>query len=387
MDEQDKKEVEQEWEAPRRKIRPAVLILIAVCVLVLGGVLYFLLRRNPTYTKAELLGSTELAASGSTEYTRFAGGILRWSRDGVSLVSQEGKEQWNISYTMDNPHLFVQGEYGAVADLLANNVVVFGAGGLSGRYTTTSPILTLAVSAHGVTAAALDNGLNSTIQFYDREGRKLDILVSLEMALSGYPLALALSADGNGLAASMAGSSSGALNSQLVFYNFSVGKSETNRLIGYFIFEKQLLPQVDYLTDRRVAAVSDERIDLFSLDQANKPERLKTIEFPGRITRYAAGEEHLAVLCPDQSTGQMMLRVYDANGEPCFEKGVEGSIRRLELYADRVLLVTDQGIGIWYYSGKTCFSGKLEHNSAGLFLQGSRLVQFDGTRLYRYQLK
>ena len=387
VDTTEQKELDTELEIPRR---PRVLPVILLClgVLALAASILWLTGRSRSFSRAELEETLEIPAAGNAEYAAFGKGVLRWSRDGASLVDLNGKEQWNISYNMNSPRLVTQGEYGALADLAGTQVVVFSTDGYSGMYTTAMPILTAAVSAHGVTAVALDNSLNSQIRIYDSKGNQLDIMISLEMSLSGYPLAMALSPDGNGLVVSTVSSNIGALNSQLVFYNFSVGKNETNRLVGYFNYDGHILPQADYLNSKRVVAVTDDRAEVFSLAQENRPQLLKTVMLPGEISVYQAAADHFAFLCPDRGTGELKLSVYDSDGNLCFSETANGSVRRLELTEYGALLLTDQGLNYWNYGGKLLFRGELAQNSPTVFADGrNRLVQFDGSHIYHYTLK
>ncbi len=387
VDTTEQKELDTELDIPRRR-RPLPIILLCLAVLAVIAAAVWFAGRNRSYKQAELSETQEIPAVGQVEMAPFAGGVLRYSSDGASLIDCDGTERWNISYTMNSPHLVTQGNCGALADLAGTRVVVFSSGGLSGSYTTALPILAIAVSGHGVTAVALDNSLNSQIRLYDSKGSQLDILISLEMSMSGYPLALALSPDGNGLVVSTVSSNIGALNSQLVFYNFSVGKNETNRLVGYFNYPGHLLPQVDYLNAKRVVAVTDDRVEVFSLAQENKPQLIKTVMLPGEISSYSVGEDHFAFLCPDRGTGELKLSVYTADGEPCFSETANGAARNLALTAYGTLLLTDQGLKYWSYTGKTCYSGTLARNGQIVLAESrNRLVQFDGSHIYHYTLK
>ncbi len=365
----------------------AVFLLLIAAVLV-AGVLFVLSRRERSYAAAELTETYEVSSVSRAEAFPFAGGVLRVSSDGVSLLSDDGRELWNESYSMNDPRAAVQGDCGAVADLAGNKVVVFNSSGVSGSYTTIAPVMGFAVSSSGITAVALDNDLNSTVQLYAADGRKLDISISLEMALSGYPLAMALSPDGNGLVISSVSSKIGALNSQLVFYNFSVGKGEVNRLIGYFNYEGHLIPQVDYLSGERVAVAADDGVTVFSLTQQNKPQELAKATFSSAISAYAAGSGHFALLCPEQAGGTMMLRCYDADGKLCFTYKTGGNARSLRLEKSAVLLSTDDGLTVLSYKGTVLYEGRLPQTGQLLFMKSAReLVQFDFSRLYHYRLK
>lgn len=387
--EKEKDEIEELLKEPKRRIRPGLLVaLILLIGLLVLGVLHYINLTRGSFSQAEFLRSAQIGTGEAAQISAFAGGFLRYSQDGISLLDGEGKERWNISYNMNRPRLVTQGSWGAVGDLAGRKVVVFSQGGLSGSFTTTHDIMNLSVSAGGVTALALDNGLNSLIQFYDKGGSRLDIEMSFEMSMSGYPLALALSPDGNGLAVSFASSGGGALDSQLAFYNFSVGKSEPDRLMGYFKYEGSLMPQVDYLGARRVAAVTDERLDFFSLEQENKPTILSSVTLPPEVYYYRVGQEKVALIGQDPATGRQTLQLYNSSGSLLFAKELDGTFISLSLEERGLLLLTDQGLSLISYNGTLRFSGPLRYSGHPLFMQGLRdIIQFDGSHIYHYRLK
>ena len=289
---------------------------------------------------------------------------------------------------MNEPHLVIQEEYGAIYDLAGQRVIVFSKNGLSGTYSTTAGILTLAVSAKGLTAAALDNGLTTVVQLFAASGSRLDIEMGFEMSMSGYPLAMALSPDGTGLVISFVSSNTGAMNSQITFYNFSVGKSEPDRIMGYFQYDGQIFPQINYLGAGRVVAVGDSSIEFFSLAQENKPILLESVALPSEISVYTAAQEHAAFLYSDPSTGKMSLRVFDSNGKLCFDRETSGGFRSVSLEKKGVLFLSDTSLTLWNYSGKVRYSGNLSRTGQIMLMSGSRtILQFDGSHIYRYRLK
>lgn len=383
----DNKE-ERELETPRRRIRPERLaLLILLCLAVIAGVLWLILHKRSGFTRAEIEKTYTTAASGQAGIAPFGDGLLRYSADGASFLDTEGRELWNVNYSMNAPRFLCQGSHALLADMYGTQAVILDMSGECGRLTTAEPIINAAVSAGGVTAVALERDLNSLICFYNELGIRLDIEISLEMAVSGYPMAMALSPDGSGLVLSMVSSQSGNLNSQLVFYNFTVGRSEANRLVGYFNHEGHLLTQIDYLSAKRVAAVSEDGLEIYSLEQENKPELKASVPFPGEIVSYAAANRREAFLCPEPGTGDLILSVYDDDGKECFSKKLSSGARGLTLGSELVMLQTDGRVDLWTYSGTSYFSGTLPQPGAGLYLMGKKLLQLDGNRIHQYRFR
>ena len=379
---------ERDLETVRRHIRPGRLALLILAALaVLGGLLWFILHKRNGFTYAGIEKSYTMAASGQAGVAVFNNGLLRYSADGASFLNSEGRELWNVNYSMNAPRFIGHGGYALLADMYGNTAVILDKSGECGRFTTAEPIINAAISSTGVTAVALERDLNSLICFYNELGIRLDIEISQEMAVSGYPMAMALSPDGSGLVMSMVSSQSGNLNSQLVFYNFTVGRSEANRLVGFFNHEGHLLTQIDYMSSKRVAAVSEDGLEIYSLEQENKPELKETISFPGEIVSYAAANRHEAFLCPEAGTGDLILSVYDDNGKECFSKKLSSGARGLTLGSDLVMLQTDGVVDLWDYSGRSYFSGTLPQPGTALYLMGKKLLQLDGNRIHQYRFR
>ena len=387
MSKEDVKD-KKEQEAVPKRMRPGMIVLwVLVALALAGGVLWLVLRHRGSYTRLETGKSYQLATNSQASLTGFAGGLLRYSGDGISYMNTQGLEQWNISCSMNAPHLVTQGEVGALADLAGQSVVVFDKKGELGRYKTTDPILAAAVSAGGVTAVAMERDLNSLVCFYDKLGLKLDIEISLEMSESGYPMAMALSPEGSGLVLSMISSKGGSLNSQLVFYNFAVGRSETNRLIGFFSHEGHLLTQIDYLSSKRVAAVTDAGLEVYSLDQENKPVLLESIPFPGEISSYVVDNQHIAILYAEPGSGSNTLAVYNADGKQLFTQSVGNGVKKLLLGSHLVLLQGENRLDLWDYQGNSYYGGTLDSPGATFFLFGRDLLQLDGSQLSHMRFK
>lgn len=390
MNKDEKKEEDELYEEPKRWLRPRVLVPLVLLLILAGGAAFYVIQtRNKGFTRADLADSYEVIESTTAQYASFGGGFLRWSTDGISFLGRDGREKWNASYSMNQPKLVMQGDYGAVADLSGRRVIVFSKdSGLCGLYNTAADILGAAVSGKGLTAVALDEGLTSKVQFFEASGNRLDIELSFEMSLSGYPLAMTLSPDGTGLVISFVSANTGALSSQIAFYNFAVGKSEPDRLMGFFKYEEQLLPRVDYLGASRVVAVGDAGIEFFSLAQENKPELIKSVATPNRISVYQAANGHVGIYYADPTTGKLTLSIYDSDGELCFSKETEGSLISFRLEAPGVLALSDTGLTLWNYAGKLRYSGSLSRTGQIMFMSDSRtIMQFDGRHIYRYRLK
>ena len=362
--------------------------VIAAAGLLAALVLLFVFwNRNRVYHTAAPVETKVQNVGAGVDSVRFEEGILRYSREGISFLNSNDKETWNKSTSLADPMLLIRGSCGALGDKLGRHALIFDEEGVTGEIETIPPITNMALSSKGVLALALDEDETTRIVFYDKKGKKLDIEVSLEMSISGYPLDMELSADGNGLVIAAVSSASGKLRSQLVFYNFSVGKGEANRLIGFYDYEDCLFPQVSYISEKEVVAVGTDRIVYFDLSNETKPTVTAEIPVNGNIRNAAAEYGKLAVIVAEEAGG-MDLTVYDSTGKALFTNPVTEICRRLSISDCYAAVRTDAGLQLFDFGGRVRFNGALSGTGTAVFPEGHRtLWQLDGSTIYRYRLR
>lgn len=381
----------QKKERPKtRRINKRRLLRLVLLGLVLTAGIFFLIRAaaNRRFGEAELIGQTQQSGGSSVDYLHFGDNILRYSRNGAAQIKSDGKESWNISYSYENPKAKTQGSWGMIADIGGTSACIFGKEGITGAITAKMPILNLAVAGNGTAVLALENGTASVLQFYDRSGKMLDISATLEMAMSGFPMDIALSPDGAGLCVAAGEYLDGGLATQIVFYNFTVGKSETNRLVGYYTYADVIFPELSYMGASAVAAVGDDRLVFFDMSTENRPQVAEEIVFDSQITAVDLGKTHVSVVRPQANGTGLVLEVYGKSGKKAFEAAIAEIPRYLEESSHYVLVTSESGVKIWDYKGRLRFEGTLAQDAQTVFAMGKRsLAQPSGGQLYRYRLK
>lgn len=368
----------QEVEAEVRRYR---LRRLCVAAAVLGcALLAFLLWNFFTsrihYETASVVWEKEAAGESTSSFVDFGDGVLQYSTDGMSYLDRSGNTVWNYGYSMRNPSVTVNGDYGAVADLRSQTAYIFHLDGVQGTVQTNLSILNLTVSAHGVLALVLDDSDANYIDFYDRNGTKLDISVRTALSGEGYPLDLSLSPTGTGLAVSIVYMDQGSLQSRIAFYNFDVGQSEADRVVGYFRYGETLFPEVRYLTDTLVCAFGDGAMVLYSLENEAQPEQIQEVAFQQEIQSVMTSQDAVGVV-ERQGSGSYLLHLYNTAGEETMTAEIpflytcgEFSGNYLVFYNETECLVLDR-------SGKEKFHGTLEGTTRKLFfLNRNTLLQF-----------
>ena len=91
----------------------------------------------------------------NSNYREYAGGVLKYSRDGIVYLDKKGQEIWNQPCQMKNPIVEVCKGTAAVGDQSGTSILVFQKDGLKGEIKTTSPIQKLVVSEQGIVGVVL----------------------------------------------------------------------------------------------------------------------------------------------------------------------------------------------------------------------------------------
>lgn len=88
--------------------------------------------------------------------------------------------------------------------------------------------------------------------------------------------------------------SGGKTDSVISFYNFgSVGQNEIDNNVGTYKYENQLIPEIAYVSDSRMVAVSDKSIMVF--DGSQKPKLKQTIKLEKLIDSVFYNNKYIGV--------------------------------------------------------------------------------------------
>ncbi len=353
----------QEWEEMQAEVRRYRLRRLCIGAAALGcALLAFLLwtffSSRAHYETAQVVWEKEAAGESASQYADLGAGVLQYGTDGMSYLDASGETVWNYGYSMRNPSVAINGEYGAVADLRSQDAYIFSLEGVQGTVRTNLPILNLTVSAHGVLALVLDETDANYIDFYDRTGIKLDISIRTALAGEGYPLDLSLSPTGTGLAVSIVYMDQGSLQSRVAFYNFDVGKNEADRVVGYFRYGETLFPEVRYLTDQLVCAFGDSQAVLYSLENPAQPQLVAEIPCAGEVQSVLAREDAIGIVT--EENGSLRLRVYNTAGKETMSAEIPFRYTYGEFSGDYLVFYNEAECLVLDAHGKEKFRGALE---------------------------
>ncbi len=372
----DVEELDEAAQSHRRYLwfrRGAILV---IAVLVFLGIRS--IGSNFTFHKISVSWEKEDVGSSDASYEVFNNQVLKMTREGVAAISAGGEILWNYGYKMTSPQARVNGKYGAVADIQSETAVIFGPEGVTGTVTTNLPILNFAVSSHGVVALELDEPDVNYIYFYDKNGAELDIRIKTKLAGDGFPMDLSLSPSGTGLMTSVVYMDQGSMQNRVVFYNFDVGKSDSNRIVGYFTYGETMFPEVKYLTDHAAVAFGDAQVDFYSLRNESNPKLVTSIPFETEIYSVFTGEDRVGVIA--EKDGGRELHVYDGAGHAVYTTEITFDYTSVEFSGENVLMYNGSDCQILSGSGGVRFEGSMDGAVSKIVMTGSRdALMFSGT--------
>ena len=328
----------------------AVLAALAVC-----GT--YLLLKNQTYDRARSASTYKNDISDTNSYVEFAGGIVRYNRDGVVFLNRKNEEQWIQSTQLQNPIIEVKDKTFAVADRGGNNILVFTEDGLKGEIETTLPIEKIAISDQGIVSAILRNEGAPKIMSYDATG---NILVEQQSSLNstGYPVALDMSDDGNTLAVSYLYTQGTAVQSRVIYYNFGeTGQSKTDNVVASDEYDGTVMAEVFFMGSDRSVIAGDASFVIYS--GRENPKQMKEVKLTQEIKSVFHSDKYIGFILLNQEKSGYEVCLYDRSGERIFTREITGDYGNVRMDGDEIIMFEGSRCCIITVTGIIKFQGDL----------------------------
>lgn len=355
----EKENADRHKRAARKRLAAGMLIVLAVAA---GA---YLLVNLQTYSQVRVLESYGGKGTGGNSYREFAGGVLRYSRDGISYLDRKGDERWNHSYQIKNPYIEAGKVSAVVADKGGNDIVVFRKEGIKGEIHTAMPIEKVSVSEQGIVSAILKNDALAQIVCYDTAG---NILVEhkTSAAGTGYPLDLSLSEDGKVLQVLYFYTQDGKISSKVIYYNFGdVGKEKTDNQVSVQEYEDTVMVSGFYLGQSVSAAVGDNCLAIYHGDEI--PEEVKRIAIDKEIRSVFHNERYIGLILKNEGKEGNELRLYNSEGKVVISRDFTGEYRNVKLCGGQVILYDGRKCSILMQNGIQKFDGEMGKNILEIF--------------------
>ncbi len=331
----------------------AAVVVIAACV----GVYFFIKYQSFQYVETTTI--FENTSTDNTNYQRCLGGILRYSRDGIALLSDTGEEMWNQPCQMSDPTVEMCGESVAVGDKGGTSILVLEQKGMKGEIQTTKPIEKFAVSSQGIVSAILKDDEAPLVMCYDAVGNKLVEHKVLPKNM-GYPMDVSISEDGKCLLVSYLYTEKNEVVSKIAYYYFD----EVNETKEYQVYEKDfpnaVIPTTAFLQKDISLSVADNALIFYKGLQ--KPKETMQIKVKTEIQSVAYNEDLIAVVLRQNDATNYKLNIYNVKGKMLSSVPVDKEYKNLKIADGQIFLYDGQACSIYLKNGVHKYEGNLDQN-------------------------
>lgn len=351
----------------RNIVKKTVITVVAIAAAV-TAVGFYIEKRS--YHNYKVVQSSEQEDVVSTSYIEMDGDILRYSPDGVSLVSDKMSTLWSETYQMQNPVADVNGTRAVIADKDGTTLAIYDKSGKTGSVTTSYSIIKARVSKSGLVAAILDGGDDTWIDFYSTDG---SLIAENQTKIDdpGYPLDIAVSEDGVVMMVTYQFVDGSDTTSYVAFYNFGdVGQNEDDRIVSGYKYEGVVVPQIQYLSNNRSIALKDNGFTIYQGSQI--PKEVKTIETDKEIVSTFYDDDMVGLVFKNDSKDkQYIMEVYNtADGKLKFKEDFNIPYTTIKLSGGNILMYNSSQMCVMNSRGVQKYLGSVDGTIKDFFKIG-----------------
>ena len=341
----------------KRRYRRTIISVVIVMVILVTAIIVWM-RRG--YTHAELIRISALASDEAASYENLGGNVVQYGNYGAVCVDQRGNTLWNITYEMQQPITSISGDVIAIANRSGYNVYVMNTRGLMGTIRTTLPIQSIAAAENGEVAVIMNDTRATWIRLYTAEGKEIAYLVRT-MAENGYPIAAAVSPDGETLCLSSASLSNAAVKTNISFYNFgSSGQKVNDHLVKHADFIDEVIPFLHYVDNTTCVCVSDKRLFCFWSTFLHSPGS-SSAQLSDNIQGVFYGDSFIGILSANiKGDSQYTLDLYNKRGKKAGGVNFTMQYTDIDVAGDKVYIHNEKECQIYTISGRCLFDGKFD---------------------------
>ena len=358
----NKKRSRHKRNAVKRTIITAVAVVAAI-----AAVGFYMEKRS--YDNYKIVQSSEQEDVISTSYVEMDGDILRYSPDGVSLVSDKMNTLWSETYQMQNPMADVNGTRAVIADKDGTEMEIYDKSGKTGSVTTSYSIIKARVSKSGMVAAILDGGDDTWINFYSTDG-SLIAENQTKVDDPGYPLDVAVSDDGVVMMVTYQFVEGSDTTSYVAFYNFGdVGQNEDDRIVSGYKYEGVVVPQIQYLDNNQSVALKDNGFTLYQGSQI--PKEVKTVKVDQEIVSTFFDNDMIGLVFKNDSKDkQYTMEVYTTDGKLKFQQDFNIPYTTIKLSGGNILMYNSSQMCVMNSRGVQKYMGSVDGTIKDFFKIG-----------------
>lgn len=350
----------------RNAAKKTVFTAVAVIAAITAIVFYVEKRSYHTYKVIKVSEQEDVV---STNYVEMDGDILRYSPDGVSLVSDNMNTLWSETYQMQNPIADVNETRAVIADKDGTTLEIYDKSGKTGSVTTSYAIIKARVSQSGLVAAILDGGDDTWINFYSTDG-SLIAENQTKVDDPGYPMDVAISDDGVIMMVAYQFIEGSDTTSYVAFYNFGdVGQNEDDRIVSGYKYEGVIVPQIQYLADNKSVALKDNGFTLYQGSQI--PKEIKTVEVEQEIISTFYDDDMIGFVFKNEDKEKLYtMEVYTTDGKLKFQQEFNIPYTTIRLSGGNILMYNSSQMCVMNSRGVQKYMGNVDGTIKDFFKIG-----------------
>ena len=328
------------------------LLLSVLIALLISVVAYWFYNRTHLFDSYTVTGSAELDDVEGTQYEFLDGKLIKYNHDGVFCVDTDNEMIWSSAFSMQTPVAFKEGRRMVIAEQQGNQVVVLGAKGVLGSFTTQLPVMKARISAGGVVALVLNDVDNvAWINLYSSQGEQI-ASVKATQAETGYPLDVALSPDGKQLLVSYFGNEAEELTGTLALYDFSSADSpDDSHQKGELVYEDTVFPEVFFGRSGAPCAVADDGFVVLSAGRTLK-ERTRVTVHDEIVSVFHDSSNIGFVFRSIRTDSKFRMQIYSLNGKQTMDTEFNFSYSDSRMENGEILVYDASSLHIYRTSGK-----------------------------------
>ena len=362
----------------KRRRRIVIVLTCIACLIVVSGIFMFLMTSflNREYVSYEVKDSTEISDSKTVNYMDYNGKILKYSRDGISVIGASGETVWNGSYDMISPAVDICGDYAVAADIEGKSFIVYNGEEQGKEVLTEYPIVQACVSSQGVVAVLLEQTNSNVINIYNPYDVSNNLLVEIPTNVDeGYPVCMDISPNGLNLAASYVCVTSGKLQSRVVFYDFSDVGRNTNCLVGARNYDGHVVADVRFLSNDNVCIFSDDGFSVWG--DMKKPVQLYAKTFKSNIKSAFCNKNFVGMIFEtEDGKVQNHLKMYNLKGKKTLDIKFRDDYDCVRMYDnDEIIFNSNSKCIVYKKNGVKKFSSVIDAKVIE-FLPAGRLNRY-----------
>lgn len=250
----------------------------------------------------EPIFSESLQNEESSKFYTYEGAIFHASENGLKKTAADGVSIWDKTFYVLTPMLYTNNQYMAVVDIAGKEAHLFDENGSLADIKTEYPILFACVSSEGALALVEEKEGLHLIQLYNRKG----ILVAERLTVykdDGYPIGISLSSTGEKMVTSYLTMDLGKIQTSITFFSFGeAGENDPEKILGGFIIEDTLAPEVHFMDDEHVVVVGDQNISFYNIE--GKPKLETQIQMQNEIVFVSYNQEQIILSLGNPIGGQ-----------------------------------------------------------------------------------